>query len=222
MYNVVTPDVIIEQYGADTLRLYEIFLGPLEISKPWDTSGIEGVYRFLKKLWRLFYSVNDEFTVTNEKPTAEEQKVIHKTIKKIKDDIEKFSFNTSVSAFMICVNELYELKCNKKVVLENLVIILSPFAPHVAEELWEKLGNASSVTQAKFPNFDESYLIENTKTYPVSFNGKVRFNIDLPAEATKEDVEKTVMALENTKKWLDGNTPKKVIVVPGRIINIVI
>jgi leucyl-tRNA synthetase len=170
----------------------------------------------------LFYSVNDEFTITSEKPTAEEQKVIHKTIKKIKDDIEKFSFNTSVSAFMICVNELYDLKCNKKEVLENLVIILSPFAPHVAEELWEKLGNASSVTQAKFPNFDESYLIENTKTYPVSFNGKVRFNIDLPAEATKEDVEKTVMALENTKKWLDGNTPKKVIVVPGRIINIVI
>ncbi len=222
MFNVVNPDDIIEQYGADTLRLYEMFLGPLEISKPWDTSGIEGVHRFLKKLWRLYFDSNGEFIVTKELPTPDEQKVIHKTIKKIKEDIEKFSFNTSVSAFMICVNELTDLKCHKQEVLEKLVIILSPFAPHIAEELWSLLGHKNSITGAAFPEFDESFLVENNKDYPVSFNGKVRFTVNLPLSATKEEVEKAVLDLENTQKWLEGKSPKKVIVVPGKIVNIVI
>ncbi len=222
MYNVVNPDDIIEQYGADTLRLYEMFLGPLEISKPWDTSGIEGVHRFIKKLWRLFFNASGELNLSDEKPTDAEQKTVHKTIKKIGDDIEKFSFNTSVSAFMICVNELTDLKCNKREVLEKLVIILSPFAPHIAEELWSLLGNKTSVTEAEFPAFDESYLIENTKTYPVSFNGKVRFTIDLPADAAKDEIEKAVMGLDKTQKWLDGKPVRKVIVVPNKIVNIVV
>jgi len=222
MFNVVNPDVIIEQYGADTLRLYEMFLGPLEDSKPWDTSGIEGVHRFLKKLWKLFYNANGELNISKEAPTAEEQKAIHKTIKKIKEDIEKFSFNTSVSAFMICVNELSDLKCNKAEVLEQLVIILSPFAPHIAEELWSTLGKATSIVDAAFPNFNESFLIENTKNYPVSFNGKVRFTLELPATATKEDIEKAVFENDKAEKWLEGKTPKKVIIVPGKIVNIVV
>jgi leucyl-tRNA synthetase len=221
MFNVVNPDDIIEQYGADTLRLYEMFLGPLEDSKPWDTSGIEGVHRFLKKLWRLFYK-NGEFSISNDKPTDAEQKVIHKTIKKIREDIENFSFNTSVSAFMICVNELSELKCNKREILEKLVIILSPFAPHITEELWLQLGYTTSITNAEFPEFDESYLIENTKTYPVSFNGKVRFTIDLPATASKDEIQEAVMNHEKSQKWIEGKTPKKVIIVPGKIVNIVI
>jgi len=221
MFNVVNPDDIIEQYGADTLRLYEMFLGPLEDSKPWDTSGIEGVHRFLKKLWRLFYK-DGNFSVSDEKPTDVEQKIIHKTIKKIREDIENFSFNTSVSAFMICVNELSDLKCNKREILEKLVVILSPFAPHITEELWSQLGHNTSVTYAEFPKFDESYLIENTKTYPVSFNGKVRFTIDLPATASKDEIQEAVMNHEKSQKWIEGKTPKKVIVVPGKIVNIVI
>jgi len=221
MFNVVNPDDIIEQYGADTLRLYEMFLGPLEDSKPWDTSGIEGVHRFLKKLWRLFYK-DDNFSVSDEKPTDVEQKIIHKTIKKIREDIENFSFNTSVSAFMICVNELSDLKCNKREVLEKLIVILSPFAPHITEELWSQLGHNTSVTDAEFPKFDESYLIENTKTYPVSFNGKMRFTIDLPAIATKDEIQEAVMNHEKSQKWIEGKTPKKVIIVPGKIVNIVI
>jgi len=222
MYNVVNPDVIIKQYGADTLRLYEMFLGPLEISKPWDTSGIEGVHRFLKKLWRLYFNAEGNFTISEEKPTPQEQKTIHKTIKKINEDIERFSFNTSVSAFMICVNELTDLKCNKREVLEKLTIILSPFAPHIAEELWSQLGQTKSITDAEFPKFDETYLVENTKTYPISFNGKVRFTVDLPLSAKKDEIEKHIMELDTTKKWLDGKNPKKVIVVPGKIVNIVI
>ncbi|MDA3890313.1 MAG: leucine--tRNA ligase [Salinivirgaceae bacterium] len=222
MYNVVNPDDIIVQYGADTLRLYEMFLGPLEISKPWDTSGIEGVHRFLKKLWRLYLNADGNFEVSDNKADDKEQKVIHKTIKKIASDIENFSFNTSVSAFMICVNELSDLKCNKREVLEKLAIILSPFAPHLAEELWSQLGNSTSITDAIFPQFDESYLVENTKTYPISFNGKVRFTVDLPLSASKEEVEKAVMSNEKAEKWLDGKTPKKVIVVPGKIVNIVV
>lgn len=222
MYNVVNPDVIIDQYGADTLRLYEMFLGPLEDSKPWDTSGIEGVHRFLKKLWRLYFDANDAVSVSEEKPTDAEQKTIHKTIKKIKADIENFSFNTSVSAFMICVNELAEQKCNKKEVLSNLAIILSPFAPHIAEELWSVLGNATSVVDAKFPEFNESYLVENTKTYPISFNGKVRFTIDMASNASKDEIEAAALGHEKAQNWLEGKTPKKVIVVPGKIVNIVI
>ncbi len=222
MYNVVNPDVIIEQYGADTLRFYEMFLGPLEDSKPWDTSGIEGVHRFLKKLWRLYFDNNGELMISTEKPTDAEQKVIHKTIKKIKEDIEKFSFNTSVSAFMICVNELTDLKCNKKEVLENLTIILSPFAPHISEELWCALGQTTSVTDAVFPEYNEAYLIENTKKYPIQFNGKMRFTLDLSANATKEEIQEAVFAHETTQKWLDGNEPKKIIIVPGKIVNIVV
>ncbi len=222
MYNVVNPDTIIEQYGADTLRLYEMFLGPLEDSKPWDTSGIEGVHRFLRKLWRLFFDANGQLNISDVVPSPAEQKTIHKTIKKIQEDIEKFSFNTSVSAFMICVNELSELKCNKREVLSNLTLILSPFAPHVAEELWSLLGNTTSVTEANFPVCNEAFLVEATKTYAVSFNGKVRFTIDLPADMNKDVVEKEVMSDERTTKWLEGKTPKKVIVVPGKIVNIVV
>jgi len=222
MYNVVNPDTIIEQYGADTLRLYEMFLGPLEDSKPWDTSGIEGVHRFLRKLWRLFFDANGSLNISNETPNPGEQKTIHKTIKKIQEDIEKFSFNTSVSAFMICVNELSELKCNKREVLSNLTLILSPFAPHIAEELWSLLGNHTSVTDADFPGCNEAFLVEATKTYAVSFNGKVRFTLDLPADMTKDAVEKEVMIDERTTKWLEEKTPKKVIVVPGKIVNIVV
>ena len=222
MFNVVNPDDIIEQYGADTLRLYEMFLGPLEDSKPWDTSGIEGVHRFLKKLWRLFYTANGMVELSIEKPTDAEQKVIHKTIKKITEDIEKFSFNTSVSAFMICVNELSDLKCNKREVLEKLLIILSPFAPHITEELWHQIGHKNTIIDACFPKFDESYLVENTKTYPISFNGKVRFTLEMPISASKETLENTVMTDEKTQKWLEGKTPRKVIVVPGKIVNIVL
>jgi leucyl-tRNA synthetase len=221
MFNVVNPDDIVEKYGADTLRLYEMFLGPLEQSKPWDTNGIDGVHRFLKKLWSLFYK-EDTLLVTNETPTAEELKTLHKTIKKIAYDIENFSFNTSVSAFMICVNELFTLKCSKKDVLEPLVVLLAPFAPHVAEELYHVLGNAGTVCDAAFPVCNELYLVESSVKYPISFNGKVRFTMELPAEMSKEEVEKTALADEQTMKHLDGKSPKKIIVVPGKIVNIVL
>ena len=221
MFNVVNPDDIVEKYGADTLRMYEMFLGPLEQSKPWDTNGIDGVHRFLKKLWTLFYK-GDDFVVTNEQPNADELKSIHKLIKKIEYDIEHFSFNTSISAFMICVNELAALKCSKKAVLEPLVIVLSPFAPHIAEELYHALGNDTTVCDAKFPTYNEEYLKETTVKYPISFNGKVRFILELSADMNKEDVEKTALANEQTLKHLNGNAPKKVIVVPGKIVNIVI
>ncbi|MEI8085370.1 MAG: leucine--tRNA ligase [Paludibacter sp.] len=220
MYNVVNPDIIVEKYGADTLRLYEMFLGPLEQSKPWDTNGIDGVHRFLKKLWILFYK-EENFIVNNETPTADELKVLHKTIKKITFDIENFSFNTSVSAFMICVNELFTLKCNKKAILEPLIILLAPFAPHIAEELYLALGNSGTVCDAKFPICNEEYLKESAVKYPISFNGKVRFTLELPADMSKEEVEKIAMANEQTEKHLEGKTPKKVIVVHGKIVNIV-
>ena len=220
MYNVVNPDDIVEKYGADTLRLYEMFLGPLEQSKPWDTNGIDGVYRFLKKLWTLFYKENT-FIVNDETPTAEELKVLHKTIKKITFDIENFSYNTSVSAFMICVNELFTLKCSKKAILEPLTILLLPFAPHIAEELYHALGNEATVCDAQFPVCNEFYLVESSVKYPISFNGKVRFMLELPADMSKEDVQKTALANEQTIKQLDGNTPKKIIVVQGKIVNIV-
>jgi leucyl-tRNA synthetase len=221
MYNVVNPDDIVEKYGADTLRLYEMFLGPLEQSKPWDTNGIDGVHRFLKKLWALFYK-DGQLILNDNEPNAEELKSLHKTIKKITYDIENFSFNTSVAAFMICVNELTALKCSKKAILEPLVILLAPFAPHIAEELFHILGNKTTVNYAVFPLCNEEYLVENTIKYPVSFNGKVRFMLDMPAAMTKEDVEKEVLANEQTLKYLAGNTPKKVIVVPGKIVNIVL
>ena len=221
MYNVVNPDDIVEKYGADTLRLYEMFLGPLEQSKPWDTNGIDGVHRFLKKLWSLFFK-DGNLLVNNDEPTADELKTLHKTIKKITFDIENFSYNTSVSAFMICVNELFTLKCRKKAILEPLVILLAPFAPHIAEELYHALGNTETVCDATFPVCNEAYLVESSVKYPISFNGKVRFTLELPADMSKEEVEKTALANEQTLKQLGGNSPKKVIVVPGKIVNIVI
>ena len=222
MFNVVNPDVIVEKFGADTLRLYEMFLGPLEQSKPWDTNGIDGVHRFLRKLWGLFYTNDDQLQVTNEEPSAEELKSLHKLIKKISFDIEHFSFNTSVSAFMICVNELSALKCRKRAILEQLITLLAPFAPHTAEELWHVLGNDSTVCDAQWPVCNEAYLVENTATYVVSFNGKARFNIELPADMPAGEVEKMALAHESAAKWVEGKTPKKVIVVPKKIVNIVI
>ncbi len=219
-YNVVNPDDICADYGADTLRLYEMFLGPLEQAKPWNTAGITGVQGFLKKLWKL-YIVNDSFSVSDKKPTKEELKTLHKTIKKVDEDIANFSFNTSVSSFMIAVNELTAQKCNKRAILEPLAVLISPYAPHIAEELWNQLGNKESVSTAKFPIFEAKYLIESTKTYPISFNGKMRFTIELSLELSKEEIEKAVMTHEKTQQQLAGRTPKKVIVVPGKIVNIV-
>jgi leucyl-tRNA synthetase len=220
MYNVVNPDDVVEKFGADTLRLYEMFLGPLEQSKPWDTNGIDGVSRFLRKLWNLFFQ-GDEFIVSGEQPTADELKSIHKLIKKIGWDIENFSFNTSVAAFMICVNELTALKCNKRVVLSDFIVVLAPFAPHIAEELWHKLGNSTTVCDARFPDYNEEYLKESSIKYTVSFNGKARFFLDFPAGTPASEVEKVVMANENTLKWLENKTPKKIIVVPNKIVNVV-
>ena len=221
MFNVVNPDDICNTYGADTLRLYEMFLGPIEQSKPWDTKGIDGVNRFLKKFWRLFYD-KDNWLVTDDKASAAELKELHKLIKKEQEDIEAFSYNTTVSAFMIAVNELTALKCSKREILEPLVILLSPFAPHVSEELWHALGHEDSVTYAEFPEFIAAYAAEDTVTYPVQFNGKMRFTVDMPKSATPADVEATVRAMEQTGKYVGGMNIVKVIVVPGRIINIVL
>ena len=220
--NVINPDDLVEKYGADTLRMYEMFLGPLEQPKPWDTNGIEGVHKFLVKLWRLYHSDNDQFSVSGGEPSVEELKVIHKTIKKIESDIERLSFNTSISAFMICVNELLELKCNNRSILHNLAIIVSPFAPHIAEELWALMGNDQSISYSPFPSYDEQYLVEDVFSYPVSFNGKMRFKLDLSTSLSKEEVEKEVLAHESSLKWLDGKPPKRVIVVEKRIVNIVV
>ena len=221
MFNVVNPDVICDTYGADTLRLYEMFLGPLEQSKPWDTKGIDGVNRFLRKVWRLFYD-RDTFLVTDEKATPEELKALHKLIGKVRTDIEAFSFNTAVSAFMIAVNELTDLKCNKREILEQLIVLLAPFTPHIAEELWEVLGHNESITYAAFPEYIEAYTIENTCTYAVSFNGKTRFTVDLPLDMSREDVDAHVRSLEQTAKYVAGGNIVKVIVVPGKIVNIVV
>jgi leucyl-tRNA synthetase len=219
-YNVVNPDQICEEYGADSLRLFEMFLGPLEQSKPWKTSGISGVHSFLKKLWKL-YIVNGKFSVSDEEPTKEELKTLHKTIKKVEEDIDNFSFNTSVSTFMIAVNELTTLKCNKRAILEPLAIIIEPYAPHIAEELWKKLGHSESVSKVDFPIFQPKYLVESSKEYPISFNGKMRFKLEFSLDLSKEEIEKAVMAHEKTQAQLQGRTPKKVIVVPGKIVNIV-
>jgi len=219
-YNVVNPDAICEEYGADSLRLFEMFLGPLEQAKPWKTSGISGVHSFLKKLWKLYFK-EEEFAVSNDEPTKEELKTLHKTIKKVEEDIENFSFNTSVSTFMIAVNELSALKCNKRTILEPLAVLVSPYAPHIAEELWSQLGHKESIATVTFPKFEEKYLVESTKVYPISFNGKMRFTLELSLELSKDDIEKTVMEHEKTQAQLQGRTPKKVIIVPGKIVNIV-
>ena len=219
-YNVVNPDDICEQYGADTLRLYEMFLGPLEQAKPWNTAGITGVHNFLKKLWKL-YADDNGVKVTDATPTADNLKTLHKTIKKVTEDIENFSFNTSVSTFMICVNELTAQKCTSKSILEPLAVLMAPYAPHIAEELWQLLGHTTSISDAKFPEFEEKHLIESSKNYPVSFNGKMRFMLELPLDMSKDAIEAAVMADERTQKQLDGRTPKKVIIVPGKIINLV-
>ncbi len=216
MFNVVNPDDIVAKYGADTLRLYEMFLGPLEQSKPWDTNGIDGVHRFLRRFWALFENISDDA------PTANELKTLHKTIKKITYDIEHFSFNTSIPAFMICQNELATLHCSKRAVLESLVVLIAPFAPHIAEELWHRLGHETSVCDAQWPAFDEKYLTESSVKYPISFNGKVRFTMEMPANASREEVERAALAHEQTPRFTEGKTPKKVIVVPGKIVNIVL
>ena len=221
MFNVVNPDVIIEKYGADTLRLYEMFLGPLEQSKPWDTNGIDGVNRFLKRVWGLFYK-NNELAVTDEEPTKDELKALHKLIKKVTYDIEHFSFNTSISAFMICVNDLTSLKSSNKSILNEFIVCLSPFAPHIAEELWHAIGNTESICYAKWPELNEEYLKEDSFSYAISFNGKARFVLDFSADASREEVEKAVLEHPSSQKWIDGKTPKKVIVVPNKIVNIVI
>lgn len=221
MYNVVNPDDIVEKYGADTLRLYEMFLGPLEQSKPWDTNGIDGVHRFLRKLWNLFYT-GDNLSVTNGEPTHNELKSLHKLIKKVTSDIENFSFNTSVSAFMICVNELTSLKCSNKTVLSELLVLLTPFAPHIAEELWHAVGNETTVCDASWPELNEDYLKEDVFSYSVSFNGKSRFVMDFSADTTNHEIEKAVLEHPTSLKWMEGKTPKKIIIVPKKIVNIVI
>ncbi|MCZ2298200.1 MAG: class I tRNA ligase family protein, partial [Chitinophagales bacterium] len=230
-YNTVNPDDLCEQYGADTFRMYEMFLGPIEQSKPWDTKGIEGVHRFLKKLWRLFYSegtynngqaIDGKPIWTNDTPTPEELKVLHKTIKKIDDDTERFSYNTAVSAFMVCINELHDLKCNKKEILEQILILLTPYAPHIAEELWHVLGNTTTILDAVYPMYNPSLTIENNKEYPISINGKMRTTINFPLDAEQKDIDPVVLENEIVKKWLEGKQPKKIIFVKNKMINVVV
>jgi len=223
MYNVVNPDSIVEKYGADTLRLYEMFLGPIQQSKPWDTLGIEGVYKFLKKFWRLFFpDKSDSLVVSEEVPTTEELKVLHKTIKKVESDILSLSYNTSVSAFMVCVNELQNLKCNKRQILEPLTICLAPFAPHITEEIWKRLGHNTTINDASFPNFDEKYTVDSTKCYPIAINGKTRLTLDLPTDLDKNAIESEALNNEKVKKLIEGKTLIKTIVVPGKMVNFVV
>lgn len=221
-YNVVNPDDIVDKYGADTLRMYEMFLGPLEASKPWSTNGIDGVYKFLRRFWNLFHDSTGKFGVTADAATKDELRVLHRTLKKVEHDIETYSFNTSVSEFMICVNELTSLKCNKRSVLEPLVIALSPFAPHIAEEIWSLLGHKVTIQKATYPVWDEQYLKVNAHAYPISINGKVRATMEFALDMPIADIEKQVLASEILKKWIEGKTPKKVIIVPGRIVNVVL
>ena len=222
MFNVVNPDTIVENFGADTLRLYEMFLGPLEQSKPWDTNGIDGCHRFLRKVWNIFFDRDDKLQLTDDEPTRDELKAIHRLIKKVSEDIPVFSYNTTVSAFMICANELASLKCNKRAVMELFVIVLSPFAPHICEELWAALGHETSVCDAQWPAFNEEYLKEDSVKYTISFNGKARFTMDFATEAGREEIEAAVLANEMTQKYIDGKSIKKIIVVPKKIVNIVV
>ena len=220
--NVVSPDDLVRDYGCDSLRLYELFVGPPELDAEWDDRGIDGVYRFLKKLWNLFYDRQGNFMPAEGEPTKEELKAVHKLIKKVTGDIETFSYNTSISAFMICVNELTSLKCRNKAVLSDLIVIIAPFAPHLAEELWEALGNTTSVCDAQWPAFNEEYLKEDSVKYTISFNGKARFTMEFPADADNDTIQAAVMADEQSQKWIEGKTPKKVIIVPKKIVNIVL
>ena len=222
MYNVVNPDMIVEKYGADTLRLYEMFLGPINQSKPWDSNGIDGCFRFLRKVWNLFYPKNGDWAVTDDAPTKENLKTLHKLIKKVSEDIEVFSYNTSIPAFMIAVGELAQQKCTSREVLQQVVVLLAPFAPHIAEELWHMLGNSTTVCDAQWPQYDEQYLKEDSQTLSISFNGKTRFTLEFPADASKEYIQETTLASEQAQKYLEGKQVVKVIVVPGRIVNIVI
>ena len=222
MYNVVNPDMIVEKYGADTLRLYEMFLGPINQSKPWDSNGIDGCFRFLRKVWNLFYPKNGDWVVTDDAPTKENLKTLHKLIKKVSEDIEVFSYNTSIPAFMIAVGELAQQKCTSREVLQQVVVLLAPFAPHIAEELWHTLGNNTTVCDAQWPQYDEQYLKEDSQTLSISFNGKTRFTLEFPADASKEYIQETTLASEQAQKYLEGKQVVKVIVVPGRIVNIVI
>lgn len=222
MFNVVNPDTIVEEYGADTLRLYEMFLGPLEQSKPWDTNGIDGVHKFLRKVWRLFFDRDGKLIMSDEKASAEEFKVLHRTIKKTVDDIERFSFNTAVSSFMICINDLNSLACNKREILEPLLVIMAPFAPHITEELWQNLGHSQSICDAQWPEFNPDYMVESVVQYPVSFNGKMRFKLELPADINTKEIEAAVLKDEQAIKWTEGKEIKKIIIVPGKIINVVV
>ncbi len=222
MYNVVTPDDIIEQYGADTLRMYEMFLGPLEQAKPWDTNGIDGVFKFFIKVWKLFHDKNNRFNISDEEPTTGELKILHTAIKKVREDIERFSFNTSVSAFMICVNQLSSIKCNKRAILEKLLVLLSPFAPHITEELWEKCGKKESIANAGFPEHNPGYLKEDYVKYPITFNGKMKFTLDFPADMKPPEIEESVLDNDSVKNQIGDKKVKKVIVVPKKIVNIVI
>ena len=221
-YNVVNPDQIVDSYGADTLRMYEMFLGPLEQSKPWNTNGIDGVYKFLRRFWNLVHDSTGKFKVSDADPSREELKVLHKTLKKIEQDIENFSFNTSVSEFMICANELTSMKCNKRAIIEPLVIALSPFAPHICEELWSLLGHDDTILNASFPQYDEQYLKESFFNYPISINGKMRAEMSFALDVTKEEIEKAVLASDIVQKWTEGKPPKKVIIVIGKIVNVVL
>jgi leucyl-tRNA synthetase len=220
-FNVVNPDEICNQYGADTLRMYEMFLGPIEQSKPWDTRGISGVHSFLKKFWNLFF-IDDEINLSSDEPSKESLKSLHKTIKKVSEDIEKLSLNTCISSFMICINELSSMNCNNRLILKDLLILISPFAPHFAEELWSQIGNSKSIVEEKYPKFEEKYLVESEKVYPVSFNGKTKFTLNLSLDLNHQEIEKAVLSNEKTKSILNNNNPKKIIIVPGKIINIVI
>ena len=214
--------MIVEKYGADTLRLYEMFLGPINQSKPWDSNGIDGCFRFLRKVWNLFYPKNGDWAVTDDAPTKENLKTLHKLIKKVSEDIEVFSYNTSIPAFMIAVGELAQQKCTSREVLQQVVVLLAPFAPHIAEELWHMLGNSITVCDAQWPQYDEQYLKEDSQTLSISFNGKTRFTLEFPADASKEYIQETTLASEQAQKYLEGKQVVKVIVVPGRIVNIVI
>ena len=220
-FNVVNPDEICNQYGADTLRMYEMFLGPIEQSKPWDTRGISGVHSFLKKFWNLFF-IDDEINLSSGEPSKESLKSLHKTIKKVSEDIEKLSLNTCISSFMICINELSSMNCNNRLILKDLLILISPFAPHFAEELWSQIGNSKSIVEEKYPKYEEKYLVESEKVYPVSFNGKTKFTLNLSLDLNHQEIENAVLSNEKTKSILNNNNPKKIIIVPGKIINIVI